>query len=164
MQWLLDHFLGLAAAAGVVLSMSIQFMTAQGVDACSRIPPVWLLHFMTLALFGAFVISVGHRLASHEVNSRLPTWAVLLTAAATLYVAVNTIICIRMGGEGNPQVLEGHYVVTSHGRVLAQISESAYHLRRAYELRLFSGIWLLLCLVSALYFLFWRGSSDSQSY
>ena len=156
--------LGSAALVGLIVSLAVHVATSIGIDVYSQFPPVWVLHFAAIAIFGAFVLSGGHRLELGEATTRLPAWAVLVVAATIAYVLVNSVVCAGLLGEGNANVLGGHYVLTSHGRVLAQISERDYHLHRATELRLFSGLWLASCLVSTVYFLLWREDRNAGGY
>jgi uncharacterized membrane protein YdcZ (DUF606 family) len=148
--------LGTVALAGLVLSLAVHVATSLGLDVYSRFPLVFLLHFVALVLFGLFALTGGYRLKFEEVTSRLPGWALAVGAVTVAYVLVNSLICAGLSGEGNANVLQGQYVLMSHGRVLAHISEHDYHLHRAYELRLYSGLWVASCLVSAIYFFLWH--------
>jgi hypothetical protein len=153
---------GAVALVGLVLALAVHIATALKVDVYSRVPLVALLHFVAIGLFGLFVLTGGYRLRLEEVTSRLPGWALAVVAAMIAYVVVNSVICAGLSGEGNASVLQGQYVLMSHGRVLAHISERDYHLHRAYELRLYSGIWAAACLVSAVYFILWRGGEGTH--
>ena len=148
--------LGFAAVVGFMLSLAVHVATTLSVDVYSRFQPVWVLHFVAIALLVSFLLSGGYHLKLDEVTAKVPTWAVLVVAVTGVYALVNTAVCAALSGEGNANVLQGQYVLTSHGRVLAHISERDYHFHRATELRLFSGIWLAACLVAAVYFLLWR--------
>ncbi len=148
--------LGSAALVGLILSLAVHIATSLGIDVYSQFPPVWVLHIASVALFGAFVLSGRHRLKLDKATTRVPSWAVLVVLATIAYVLVNTVVCAGVSGEGNANMLDGQYVLTSHGRVLAHISERDYHLHRATELRLFSGLWLVSFLVSTVYFFLWR--------
>ncbi len=154
--------LGSAALVGLIVSLAVHVATSIGIDVYSQFPPVWVLHIASIALFGAFVVYGGHRLKLDEVTTRVPTWAVLVVAATIAYVVVDSVVCAHLAGAGNASLLEGQYVLTSHGRVLAHISERDYHLHRATELRLLSGIWLVACLVSTVYFLLWREDRNAD--
>jgi len=151
--------LGFAALVGLILSLAVHVAVSFGIDVYSRFPLVWALHFVAIALFGSFVVFGGYRLRLDEVTSHVPPWAVLVVILTGTYVLVNTVACAVLSGEGNANVRKGEYVLASHGRVLAHISERDYHLHRVIELRLFSGLWLEACLVAAVYFFLWRASA-----
>jgi hypothetical protein len=68
---------------------------------------------------------------------------------------VNLFVCMP-GMDGNADFVPGQYVLTSHGQVLAHLTAREYHLHRALEVRMFSGIWLLFYVISAIGLLFWR--------
>lgn len=152
--------LGVVALAGLVLSLAVHLATSLGLDLYSRFPLVWLLHLVAIGLFGCVALSGGYRLKLEEVTSQLPGWALAVAALTIIYVLVNSLVCAGLSGEGNASVFRGQYVLMSHGHVLAHISEGDYHLHRAYELRLYSGIWVASCLVSAIYFFLWRGDGE----
>jgi hypothetical protein len=65
---------------------------------------------------------------------------------------LNGFLCLNAAPEGKADLIGGQYVLTLHGRVLAQVSELEYHLHRAYEVRLFSGLWLIFYMAPSLYF------------
>jgi hypothetical protein len=73
------------------------------------------------------------------------------------YALLNVFLCGPYTGNGAvADVAGGQYMLTSHGHVLARLTEREYHAHRAYELRFFSGVWLVFYLMPTLYFFFWR--------
>ena len=68
---------------------------------------------------------------------RLPTWAIVALGLTFPYQLVNALFCVRLSGGGNAALAEGQYALMSHGRLLAHLTEPAYHAHRAVELRLF---------------------------
>jgi hypothetical protein len=157
---------GWAALAGFLLALAVHIATVFGVDVSSRFPSVWLLHIGALLVFGLFVFSARGAFANgmklHVIMDHLPTSAVLAVAVAFAYALFNFFLGTNVIGAGNAEVVAGQYVLTSHGRVLAHVSELEYHLRRAWELRLFSGHWLFFYLVPMVYFFFWREQPARQ--
>ena len=156
--------LGRIALVGFTLALLVHVAAVAGVDVSSRFPYVWLLHFGVFLAFIPIAFSARkgfreRRLGFDEITSHLPGWAVGLAGAMFAYALFNFILCSRFTN-GNAVTVGGHYLLVSHGRVLAHLTEREYHLHRAYEVRLFSGFWLTFFLIPGLYFLTWRDRSS----
>jgi hypothetical protein len=145
---------------GFILALAVHVGTVFDVDVSSRFPAVWLLHLGALLVFGLFVLSArgafANALKAHEIMNHLPTSAVLAVAVVFAYGLLNGFLYQNATGGGNADLAGGQYLLTSHGRVLAHLSELEYHLHRAWELRLFSGFWLIFYFAPMVYFFFWR--------
>ena len=74
---------------------------------------------------------------------------------------VNSVLCLKYVSDGNATVTEGQYLLTMHGRVIKRLTEEEYHSQRAYELRMFSGCWLILFLLPSVCFLVWQDDRRS---
>jgi hypothetical protein len=149
-----------------MLALAVHIATFFGVDVSSRFPGVWLLHLGALLVFGLFMLSARGAFANgmklHEIMDHLPTSAVLAVAAVFAYTVFNFILGTNLARDGSADLAGGQYLLTSHGRVLAHLSELEYHLHRAWELRLFSGLWLIFYFVPTVYFFFWREQPARQ--
>jgi hypothetical protein len=154
---------GSLALVGFTLALVVHVETIAGVDVYSRFPPVWLLHLGALLLFGLFVLSGGHRIKPSEILYHLPTWAIMVIAAVFVYSLINFVVCESITGGSLADVLGDQYVLSSHRRVLAHISQAEYHLHRAYELRAFSGTWLVFYSVPTVYFFLWRDEISNDT-
>lgn len=153
----MSRSLGITATLGFALALGVNAATVLGIDVYSRMPLVWLLHIGAVLLFCALVLSATRTHAAlGEIVSRIPGWAVVAAGAAFAYALINAFVSLRISGEGNAVQSGSGYVLTTHGRLLAHLAEREYHARRAAELRLFSGGWLLFYLSPALYFLLGR--------
>jgi hypothetical protein len=157
----MNRLLGWIAFAGFLLALLVHIATTTGVDVYSRLPSVWLLHLGAILVCGLLALSArksfGSCLKLDEIMYHFRVWVVLVFAAVFLYAVLNVFLCLSFTGNGATAVLvDGQYVLRSHGRVLAQLTESEYHVHRAYELRFFSGVWLVFYLMPSLYFFFWR--------
>jgi hypothetical protein len=106
------------------------------------------------ALLGfALSLVVNVASASRLDVSRFPQWARVLAIAVFAYSVVN--ICLfAVLYNGNADSVNGEYVLSSHGRVLAHLTEPQYHLHKAIEIRGFSALWLFFYLLPCLYFWF----------
>jgi hypothetical protein len=90
------------------------------------------------------------------IESLFPVWARVLCVTTFVYALVNFALFASRSGGGNADILNGEYVLRSHGHVLAHLTESQYHLHKATEIRGFSGHWLLFYLIPCIYFWFRR--------
>ena len=153
--------LGLTALVGFLLSLTVHIATVLGVDVSESVPYVWALHIGMFLVWAPMVLA---GINAKELVRNLPTWAVVLYVAAFAYSFINFGLCVRFTQGGGGEMINGQYFLTSHGHVLANLTEAQYHLQRAYEVRLFSGIWLLFYLMPALYFLGQAGDNIDQSW
>ena len=157
----MNRLLGWIAFTGFFLALLVHIATTTGVDVYSRLPSVWLLHLGAILVFGLFAL-FGRKvfrscLQLDEMMYHLQVWVVLVFAVVFVYALLNVFLCLPFTGNGaTADLVDGQYVLRSHGRVLAQLKEPEYHVHRAYELRFFSGVWLVLYLMPSLYFFFWR--------
>jgi len=156
-----NRLLGRLALVGFFVSLVVHLLTFAGVDVSSRFPYVWLLHAGFFFVWIPFVLLSGkgfqmRRLAIGEIMSGFPTWASVITGAMFAYAILNFFLCDRLMGGGNANIVDGQYVLASHGRFLARLTQSEYHLHKAYELRIFSGTWLVFYSIPGVFFLFWQ--------
>ena len=152
--------LGRTAVVGFFVSLLVHLLTVAGIDVTRWVPHVWGLHVGMFVVLFAFVLSsrkiLGRRVTLGDLTSGIPNWTGALIIALFVYGTVNLVWCAYVLHDGVPDIINGQYVLSAPGRVLLRITESEYHLHRAHELRMFSGLWLLAYCVSGLYFLFWR--------
>jgi hypothetical protein len=138
---------------------------------------VWPLHLATLAMFAIMLIALVARQARRarlpykgllascsaarqrqkRFGSRLlgivPRPLRLACAIALIYTFINFgIFAILMEG-GSPSVENGQHYLQSHGRTIRKLTEPEYKRFLAYEVRGFSGHWMLASLVPTVYFL-----------
>jgi hypothetical protein len=150
-------FCGVVAALGFLAAVIVHALSIAGVDVSQQFPGVWLLHIGCLAVFVPFVLSArskrgtpgwpGNLFANH------PPWVFWLGASAIIYAYVNFALFLLVFNAGTPDILNGEFVLHSHGKIIRRIAESEYHLQRAHEARMFSGHWMMFYLLPALHFL-----------
>ena len=132
--------------------MLVHVATLRGVDVSARVPYIWLLHIGAILDYGVLILFIRKQPVGRRALDNLPRWTIVVCGALLGYVVVNSIQSLRFTGGANPAVAGGHYVLTMHGRMLGQLTAQQYRTYRAYELRLFSGIWLIFFLLPSLYF------------
>jgi hypothetical protein len=155
-----EHRWGLVGLVGFGVALAVHVLTIRGVDVSSRFPYIWamhavvLLYYVSLFLLIPEVFQYGRHFNIWLDN--LPGWALLGNGILLAYAAVNFVVCLHLMGGGGADIVNGEHVLTSHGQVLAQLTEAQYHVKRAYQQRMFSGGWVAFWLVAANCFLFWR--------
>jgi hypothetical protein len=155
----MNRRLGATALLGFAVSLVVNVASASRLDVSSRFPYIWILHV------GMFVVCIPFVLVAHKewgakssfaaIVSGFPLWARVVVVAAFAYAVVNVLLFAVLYN-GNADILNGEYVLSSHGRVLAHLTEAQYHLHKAIEIRGFSALWLLFYLLPCLYFSFRR--------
>jgi len=137
-----------------------------------------LLHLAAMAAFGAMIFSMNavqrrRKVAGEsgffgqwrdsqraskesfaEMQALVPRGIYYAGIALSVYVAINFIVFMGQMDEGSPNVQAGKFYLTNHGKVVREITESEFHRFEAYEVRGFSGHWMLFSMVPAVYFLF----------
>ncbi len=153
-----NHLLGAIGLAGFGVALLIHILAVLGMDVTSQLPYVWSMHFAVLLYYAVSVIyiwaAVGMPLRFDIIRDHLPGWVTLGCGALMAYCILNFVLAARLTGSGNASVVSGEYLLMSHGHILAHLNESEYHLHKAYELRMFSGGWMLFWFLPSAYFLF----------
>jgi hypothetical protein len=54
--------------------------------------------------------------------------------------------------DGSPNIIDGEYVLSNHGRILAKITEKVYWERKSREMRFMSGHLIIFSMLPMLYF------------
>jgi hypothetical protein len=135
------------ALVGLILSAAAHFSTYLGVDPQERFPYIWLLHIgifvvclPAFAIQGMLPRGDGGKFKPFEYA---PKWMRLLMGVAFIYAIVNFVIFIFLMSSGSPYRENGRFVLKDHGKLVRQITEQEYHQYKAYEVRGFSGHWML---------------------
>ena len=150
-------FFAVLAALGLVLSTAAHSLTFLGIDPEQSLPYIWLLHIgMFVVMIPAMVAlpkrRVGRTFRWRVVMGNAPTWlrwlTVLLVAHAFINTAARELVC---GSGGPTREANGTYSLSSHGRIIRQITVAEYQRARGYEFRSFSCWWMLVyCLALTL--------------
>jgi hypothetical protein len=136
------------AAAVLLVSAAAHASTFLGIDPIAMWPGVMLIH---LAIFPPFFAALYYAPRSagkeqrHQDNviAAAPAWLRILAGVCFIYAFVNFGIFIVLSEGGGPHERDGRYFIMSHGTVLRELSEAEFHQHQAYEVRGFSGHWML---------------------
>jgi hypothetical protein len=119
----------------------------RGIDVESAWPKVWVLHYalfpiVVLAVLTAVVAAQQKRLGLRSFLGIIPWPALLVLAAAFLYVLVTFFRFVPLSGAGAPVIQNGRFFFNDHG-VVSEVSEDQFHVQRSLSLRLYSSVWIL---------------------
>ena len=162
-----DRLFGFGALLGLAASLLAHVAAICGVDVAAQLPLVWGLHVGTFLVLLPFVLSARKILGPKPGLARLaeifPVWLFAVAVLLFIYAFINFQLTMSVLADGSPGERAGKLVLEDHGRLVREITESEYHRYKAYELRSFSGHWLLLYFVPFAYFLFRNGPRPAGS-
>jgi hypothetical protein len=72
-----------------------------------------------------------------------PRWLRRLIALLAIYMIVIALFHVDISEGGQPDIIDGRFYLTSHGRILRELTEAQYHLQNARVVRGFSVWWML---------------------
>jgi len=147
-----EYLIGAAIITSILLILSIAAHTATyfGIDPQVKFPAVWLLHFgifiVFIPAFIAYRNEYGGRFGNidHEsVMRRAPEWMRILLKVFIIYTAINFGLFFVNSEAGAPDIWEGQYVLQNKGTLIRELSQDEYERYQMYEVRGFSGHWLI---------------------
>ena len=119
-------------------------------------PKMFLLHL------GIFVLAIPliliERSSRVDVYRGKPRWAVRSMQAVFLLFICVFLTFLIMSHATTPDIVNGQYVLNSHGKVVGYISEKQYLSLRGWESRLFASGWM--CFYWALAIQWWFPRQD----
>src|SRR5215831_679307 len=84
----------------------------------------------------------------------LPKWAVRAIQIVGLLFAAHFVLFLVQSHAASPEIINGEYVLSNHGQIVKELTESQYRWLKGSELRLFATGWLSFYLALALYWWF----------
>lgn len=101
------------------------------------------------------------RVIERVVHS-VPLPVLILGITLLFYTIVNFVIFMGLVGGGSPAEDNGRYYLSNHGNYIRELTEDEYHQYQAYEVRGFSGHWLIFSFVPSAYCLFIHRSARDE--
>ena len=151
--------IGIVAVLVLALAVAVHIASVVNVDVEASYPQVWWMHVTSMVLCGAallFTVRIaGPKPRLGDLIATIPLWALTAIIAALVYVFVNFFLLVPATGAGDPVLSGGRYFFNDHG-TMREVSEGAFHAQRAVSLRLYSGVWVYLCLTSTVLLLMAR--------
>ena len=89
----------------------------------------------------------------------LPKWALRATQIVFLFFAAHFVLFLVQSHAASPEIINGQYVLSNHGEIVKELTESQYRWLKGSELRLFATGWLSFYVALALYWWFPRKAS-----
>jgi hypothetical protein len=86
------------------------------------------------------------------VSSLIPWWVWRVGGVLFAYMFVNGVVFMATN-DGAPHEYEGKFALTSHGRLVREVTEAEFHDHERYEVRGASGHWAFFSFVPTIYFL-----------
>jgi hypothetical protein len=77
----------------------------------------------------------------------------ILCASIFMYVMIIFILSSGLMEGGAPAITDGRSVLQNHGKKIRDVSKEEYQRFQAYEVRRFSGLWMIFSIIPAVYFL-----------
>jgi hypothetical protein len=151
------------AIIGFFTSLIVHLSTFLGINPARFGPGVWVLHVGMFAVLVPMIFDQGRmekKTFQREIFSALPGWARHLISVFFVYAIINLALFVFLSGRGVPSERDGKYALHSHGSVIRELSEEEYDRHKAYELRAFSGHWMVFYLIPALYFSYRKDKTD----
>lgn len=151
---------GYSAVAGLILAILVHGISLFGFDIQEFFPFVWGLHILVFVSFVPTLILMmewpgpegepgkfrGRRKLSlkmiKEHTGNVPSWFKYLVPLLFLYALLNFVFFTGASEGGGPGMVDGVHVIQNHGEIIRTITEEEYHLKKANELRGFSGHWM----------------------
>ncbi len=141
------------AAILLVVALIVHVSTFFEFDPLAAWPGVMFLH---VAIFPPFIAAIWYASRFPEAKSKnldpvfesAPWWLRSLTVALLAYAILNFVVFMHLNEGGGPIMRDGNYLLTSHGKVIRELTEAEYHRQQAYEVRGFSGHWMLFACAS----------------
>ena len=85
---------------------------------------------------------------------RCPSGVRIFSIVLFVYVFINFFTFMGETTQGSPTEKNGKFYISNHGRIIREIDEKEYLRLKAYEVRGFSGHWMVFSYVPFVYFRF----------
>jgi hypothetical protein len=147
------------------------FLVSLGLHVAGYIPGAPLafdgVKWLAVAAFACFLLMAAHvsvldrairrRVGSDDAvvpwfNEQIPRWVWRVVSPFFVYVFVSAVV-FSATHEGQPEIKDGAFALTSHGRVVREVSEPEFRDAQRLEVRGVSGQWMLFAAIPTVYFL-----------
>jgi hypothetical protein len=131
------------AAPGLIAGIYIFVASFFGLTMDKLGAKAVLLH---LGIFVLFIPLVVAERWGKGVNPFLgkPRWVVRSQQILFLLFVAMFFIFLVLSHAASPEIINGSYVLNSHGKIIGYISERDYLFLKGWELRLFASLWIVM--------------------
>lgn len=131
-----------AAAPGLIAGDYIFVASFFGLTMYKLGARAFLLHAGIFALFIPLVFVERWSKGVDPFRGK-PRWVLRTTQILFLLFIVVFFSFLALSHAAMPDIINGEYVLNSHGKIVGQISERDYLFLKGWELRLFASAWIL---------------------
>jgi hypothetical protein len=89
-----------------------------------------------------------------KVSNIVPRSMLIVGILLAVYVPINFILFIARMSDGSPTEVNGRYYLNNHGVHTRELTREEYAQYQAYEVRGFSGHWMVFSFVPFVYFVY----------
>ena len=134
--------IALFAASGLIAATYIFIASFFGMTMDKLGIRAFLLHLGIFALAIPLAFLGRSRMGMDPFRGK-PQWIVRSMQILFFLFLVIFFAFLAMSHAASPEIIDGDYVLDSHGKIVAHISERDYLFLKAWELRLFASGWIL---------------------
>ena len=159
--------IGVCATAACLLIHLSTFLP--NLDVSMR--QVFYMHFVIIILFGSMVLStikvIKSGKGSYDLQNRIGTFRSMLKAIPIpaqlmagfffVYALINFAVFIVLMEGGSPSASDGLYYLHNHGQKIRDLTSAEYRRFLAYEVRGFSGHWIIFSLIPTIFYFYREG-------
>jgi len=158
--------LAIVSVCGLVASIVIYVASYRGatMDGIAR----WAiaLHIgifvLLLPMYAAEYSSVRQRTFFWKgFTQGMPKWIVPSIKLLSLFFAVHFVLFLTQSHASAPEIKDGKYVLSDHGRIVRALTQSEYFRLKGAELRLFATGWMFFYFVPTAYWWFPRTRQET---
>ena len=130
------------AAPGLIAGIYIFIASFFGLTMDKLGPKVFVLHLGIFALFIPLVFVERWSKGVDPFRGK-PRWVLRSMQILFLLFVVVFFSFLALSHAASPDIINGEYVLNSHGKIVGHISERDYLFLKGWELRLFASGWIL---------------------
>jgi hypothetical protein len=134
--------IAIAAAPGLIAAIYIFTASFFGLTMDKLGGKAFLLHLGIFALAIPLVV-VGRWSKGVNPFHGKPGWVLRSFQVLFLLFVAVFFAFLALSHAASPEIINGEYVLNSHGKIVAHISEKDYLFLKGWELRLFASGWTL---------------------
>ncbi len=147
--------IAIAAAPGFILGIYIFIASFYGLTLDKLGAKAFLLHLGIFALAIPLAVVEGWSKGVNPFRGK-PRWVVRSMQILFLLFVALFFVFLALSHAASPEIINGEYVLNSHGKIVGFISERDYLFLKGWELRFFASGWMVVYYALMMYWWFPR--------
>ena len=135
--------MSIAAAPGLIAGTYVFAASFFGLTMDKLGVKAFLLHLGIFVLAIPLIV-VERRSKGMDPFRGKPRWVLRSMQILSLLFVVVFFTFFALSHAASPDIINGEYVLNSHGRIVGYISERDYFFLKGWELRLFASLWIVM--------------------